>query len=90
MDYCRAFEKNRSLNAKPSISRHRFLGLRQYASDYNLVEPKSFDFVDDSARNCQLVLRLVLRFSQIVAHLDGRKNTSIADGGRCSTEKSED
>jgi hypothetical protein len=40
------------MNAKSSIGRYRFLELRKYAGDYNLVERKSFDFVDDSARNC--------------------------------------
>ena len=88
--WIRAFEKNRSLNAKPSISRHRFLGLRQYAGDYNLVERQPFDFVDDSARNRQLVLCPVLRFLQIVANLpltEGRTRPSQMCGTRCSTRR---
>ena len=71
--------KNRSLNAEPSICicRHRFLGLRQYAGDYNLVERQPLDFVDDSAWNGQLVLCPVLRFLQIVVGQDAPTNPGV-------------
>jgi len=37
------------------------MGFRKYACYHSLVERKSFHLMDDSSRNCKLVLRLVLR-----------------------------
>jgi hypothetical protein len=53
------------------------------------VERQPFDFVDDSARNRQLVLCPVLRFLQIVAILpltEGRTRPS-QKWTRCSTRR---
>lgn len=55
----------RSLYGQASIGWDRNVGIWEHDSDYAFVERESFDFVDDFARDSELVLCVVLRDSEV-------------------------